>query len=232
VLCRPPDAPDSKTRLAREVGRERARAYYTACLEAVLGTLGRAGADIRLAVAGSPVALAPFCADHAPEADLLRQVGETFAQRQAHEIARGLADGYPQVLLCASDLPVLPPEAVDWALAAGRRGHVGLVPSHDGGYSLLSAPTPLPVLADVPMSLPDTGHRLARALAPVLAGAGRRVEVADFTVPDLDVLADLDSAGPHLAGCHPVAQPTTAVFSVGLPGRPAAGLAAGGGDSR
>jgi glycosyltransferase A (GT-A) superfamily protein (DUF2064 family) len=190
VLCRPPDSPDSKTRLALEVGRENATAYYVSCLQAVLGTLGRVDVDLRLAVAGNPIALAALASDLAPTAELVRQVGKTFAERQAHEIARGLADGHGVVVLCASDLPRLPIEAVTWALEVADRGDVGMVPSHDGGYSLLSTSRPLPGLAEVPMSMSDTGAQLARLLQPTLA-PGRRVVCADLTVRDLDVLADL-----------------------------------------
>lgn len=210
VLCRPPGAPDSKTRLAREVGRQRADAYYLGCLRAVVGTLAATGADLRFAVAGRPLALAAVCAEQAPDADLVRQVGDTFAERQAHEIARGLADRYEQVVLCASDLPELPAAAVEWAVAAARRGELGLVPSHDGGYSLLSSSRPVPELSAVPMSRPDTADRLAATLAP----AGHRVAVADFAVRDLDVLEDLTAAG--------TGDPATAgpLISIGLPGLP------------
>lgn len=188
VLCRPPSAPDCKTRLAREVGRARAQQLYRRCVQHVLTVLQRLPVSVRLAVAGDPVALAPLCQEiGARDVELVRQVGATFQQRQAHEISRALHDGHAAVALCASDLLELDERPVTWALAQAGAGRVGVVPSHDGGYSLLTSSVALPELVGVEMSTERTGTALVR----VLAAAGHDVSVAPFEVPDLDVAADL-----------------------------------------
>ena len=79
------------------------------------------------------------------------------------------------------------PQTVTWALAQAGAGRVGVVPSHDGGYSLLTSSVALPELVGVEMSTERTGTALVR----VLAAAGHDVSVAPFEVPDLDVAADL-----------------------------------------
>src|SRR5262249_35230607 len=97
---------------------------------------------------------------------------------------RGLRDGHPSVVLCASDLFELDEDQVTWALTADG---VAVVPSHDGGYSMLASSVPLPELADVPMSTTSTRDELLQALG----AAGHTVSVAPFEVPDVDVLDDL-----------------------------------------
>jgi len=186
VLCRPPDSPAVKTRLARTVGRVQAQAFYRECLRHVLTVMRELPVSVRLTVAGRPLALAGLCAEVDIDVELVRQLDVEFAARQAHEITRGLGDHHPVVLLCASDLPRLRPEAVHWAVDLASEGDVAVVPSQDGGYSLLATAQPLPELAAVPMSLGDTGRRLAAALED----AGRRARVAPFAVRDVDVVDD------------------------------------------
>ncbi|UJW30539.1 DUF2064 domain-containing protein [Saccharothrix sp. AJ9571] len=191
VLCRPPDAPDCKTRLARDIGRVEAVSRYRGMLESVLGTVSLAGTDVRIAVAGEPLALAPLAADRAPAAELVRQRGASFGERQAREVRRGLDDGYRPVVLVASDLPALSLEAVTWCLSRTGEHDVAIVPAHDGGYSLLASRVELPVLAAVPMSTTNT----CRELSAALDRTGYSRVVAPFVVRDVDQAGDLDD--PH-----------------------------------
>jgi glycosyltransferase A (GT-A) superfamily protein (DUF2064 family) len=188
LLCRPPDAPDSKTRLARAMGRARATELYKNLLVDVLATLGtlEGQAGLRVAVAGPPLSLAELCTDALPSVELVQQVGRSFAERQRHEIARGLHDGFRRVVLVASDLVGLDVPALRWAIDGDER-QVSVVLAPDGGYSLLGASVPLPELTSVPMSTGRTGVELIDALRR----GGKRVRVADFVVRDIDVAQDL-----------------------------------------
>lgn len=193
LLCRPPDSPSSKTRLAADLGRERARQLYEQCLETVLASANEVAADLRVAVAGPPLALAAWCTRRAPEAELVRQRGATFVDRQRNELRRGLADGYSRVAIMASDLPVIDAETIAWALREGEED-VAVVPAHDGGYCVLSANDDLPELAEVPMSSADTRARLVESLRE----NGKAVRVADVEVVNLNHGSDLLVAGRDL----------------------------------
>jgi len=200
VLCRPPRSPESKTRLAAEVGSDTAAELYLGCLRGVLQAVGQLEVCIRLAVAGRPLELAELCAATVPAAELVRQRGATFAERQRHEIVRGLLDGHGVVVLVASDLLEIDAEILRWAIAAGQLAGVAIVPSPDGGYGLLGTSTDLPELVDVPMSSDTTRDSLvaalrARGLAPV---------VASRQLPDLDVAADMDGLAVPAADGRPV----------------------------
>jgi uncharacterized protein len=194
VLCRSPHAPDCKTRLAAAVGRERAVRLYRACLVGVLRKVVALPVTVRAAVADAPAEVVELCREVAPEAEVAEQRGATFAERQRHEIARGLADGHELVALVASDLPFLDARAVSWAIAAAQAGAVAVVPSPDGGYSVLASSRDLPELAEVPMSRGDTGDMLVTALR----AAGRTVRIAEFEVADLDDERDLVATGSEV----------------------------------
>lgn len=188
VLCKPPGSADCKTRLAAGIGRVAAAEVYRACLSTALRSAVACDAEVRLAVAGRPTALASFAWRHAPEADLVRQVGASFAERQLHEFARGLLDGYRPVALVASDLAEPSDEQLRWALRTAASGAVAIVPSPDGGYAVLASAVATPELASVPMS---TGRTL-ESLCETLTRAGRDVAVSDHPLSDIDTQADLD----------------------------------------
>lgn len=187
LLCRPPESPESKTRLVADVGMAEARNVYRECLRRVVAAAGAvAGADLRIAVAGRPLDLVAYCTSSAPDAELVRQYGETFAQRQRNEIRRGLMQGYRRVAFMASDLPNVNAAQIGWALA-GQQQQVRIVSSHDGGYSIFGSGADVPELGEVPMSRSDTLSRLVSALR----GGGRHVRLADFTVPNINHGSDL-----------------------------------------
>jgi glycosyltransferase A (GT-A) superfamily protein (DUF2064 family) len=187
VLCKPPASPECKTRLAADVGRAAATEIYRQCLDMVLRSAVATGSAVRLAVAGQPGLLLPLARRRAPEADLVRQVGTSFAQRQRHEIDRGLRDGYDTVALLASDLAQPPDEPLRWALLTAVHGAIAIVPSPDGGYAILASSVPLPELATVPMS---SGRTLDH-LCDTLRRAGKPVRLGTRALPDVDTAQDL-----------------------------------------
>jgi glycosyltransferase A (GT-A) superfamily protein (DUF2064 family) len=194
LLCRPPNSPASKTRLVADVGARRAREVYERCLDAVLAAANRVPADLRVAVAGRPLELADRCARWAGHAELVRQRGTTFAERQRNELRRGLADGYHRVAIMASDLLTVTPEDIAWALAP-EAPDVRIVPSQDGGYCVLSTNSDLPVLERTAMSRTDTRAQLVA----LLAASGKTVRVADFEIVNINHGRDLAALGHDVA---------------------------------
>lgn len=188
VLCRPPWSSDCKTRLAADIGRAAATAIYERCLSEALRSAVATGAAVRISVAGRPIAMAGIADVHAPEADIVRQIDAVFAQRQRHEIDRGLNDGRRPVALLASDVAEPPGRFLCWALATAVDGVVAIVPSHDGGYSILASSAPLPEMDAVPMS----SGRTLDLLRSTLHRHGRKVVLSPQSLPDVDVATDLD----------------------------------------
>lgn len=92
------------------------------------------------------------------------------------------------VVLTGTDCPILAPEDLRAALAALDGADVALCPAEDGGYGLIAARGPLPVLFEgVPWSTGEvTGATLARA-----EGAGLSVALLR-TIWDVDVPEDYE----------------------------------------
>jgi glycosyltransferase A (GT-A) superfamily protein (DUF2064 family) len=129
----------------------------------------------------------------APEADLVRQIRDTFGERQRHESDRGLADGYRTVILLASDLVGLSVDILQWARGVTLAGEIAIVPSPDGGYAVLGTSVPLPELEETPMS----SQRTLSALVDAMVTAGKQVRVADFCIADVDEVADVERYAPN-----------------------------------
>jgi glycosyltransferase A (GT-A) superfamily protein (DUF2064 family) len=187
VLCKPPGAPHCKTRLAAEVGAAGAETIYRRCLRTVAASAAATAEDVRFAVDGQPAAVAHEVGDLTPAADFVRQSPDPFATRQAREIHRAISDGYAKVVLVASDLPWPPSNAFGWVLRTLDDADVAVVPSADGGYSLLGTRCTLAELERVPMSSSSTLDSLMSALE----GSGRTVTLAPFRVADIDTAADV-----------------------------------------
>ncbi|GAB3462357.1 TIGR04282 family arsenosugar biosynthesis glycosyltransferase [Actinophytocola sediminis] len=190
VLCKPPTAKHAKTRLRRDIGDLDAERVYTECLISVIRAALDTTATVRLAVHGSPEELLAALPRVRPTPPAHRQVGDTFAARQANELRTGLARGHRVVTVVGSDLVGLTAANLVACQDIAAAGDLGLLLAPDGGYAALSASRPFDELADVPMSVPDTARQLIRCAGE----AGHRIEaVPDVEIPDIDTGADLEA---------------------------------------
>jgi glycosyltransferase A (GT-A) superfamily protein (DUF2064 family) len=191
VLCKPPESPQSKTRLRRDIGDHLAEDVYRWCLTRTVRAAIESGATVRLAVqAGDPAQLAVSLRTTLPPGAALSahaQVGPTFAARQAREIRTGLQQGFGTVTLCGSDLADVEAGQLVTVRDLASRSTIGILGAPDGGYAAISATEPVDWLEDVPMSLPDTCHRLVASAAQRGVDARR---VPDALVGDIDTGED------------------------------------------
>ena len=119
---------------------------------------------------------------------LLPQAGDTLGERMSMAFRELFAAGYLHVILVGSDVPTLPPERLDDAVAALRRGaDLVLGPADDGGYYLIGLSGLHEALfSDVRWGGPDVfGETIARARS-----LGQRVHVLGAWY-DVDSPADL-----------------------------------------
>lgn len=171
ILSRAPIAGETKTRLGRTIGMERAAELHHAFLrdyiERFVPAAGPAtfqvawgftppGHDFRATIAG-------LC----PGVDLgdvlfLPQEGGTFGERQANLLRWGSEHGYRAVILIGTDSPQTPVATITSAFALLERHYVvtGLV--QEGGYYLIGMRGYHDVLGRVPMS---TGQEAATMIA-------------------------------------------------------------------
>lgn len=143
AFAKNPDAVAVKTRLAKDIGTDRARNLYLALLSDCLEQL--------VTVAGSEYYLACF-----PPAkdDFLRHIAETFGCQVVgqHGLDLGermlnclnmLLSEHPAVVIVGTDTPLLPVASLNEALFCDSSWDVVIGPTQDGGYWAFGARTPV-----------------------------------------------------------------------------------------
>jgi rSAM/selenodomain-associated transferase 1 len=160
VFAKPPVAGAVKTRLAAQVGAERAAALAAAFLIDTWAAVRELpGAR---AVIASTGALPPGLCDGA---EVWPQGDGTLDARIERILMRALAGGGGAIALGA-DSPGLPRARLDEAMACLARGEAVIGPADDGGFYLLGVPRcPPGLLAGVPWSDPRTCEATRARLA-------------------------------------------------------------------
>ena len=193
LFCRRPLRGEGKRRLARTLGDTRAFAVAKALLKCALEDV----ADWP-----GPLFLSPARAEDAPWAAqqvsravrVLPQPEGNLGERIAAVDALVRDDGCDRVLFIGSDAPSLRPAHLVAAADALEGSDVVLMPSADGGVTLMGSRVRWPDLAGLPWS--EAG--LGEALAQLCRGAGLGVALLEGSY-DVDEPADCLLAIERLA---------------------------------
>ena len=221
IAARNPVPGETKTRLGRTIGAERAALLYRAFL-----------VDLAARFTPPPVVAPGFDLGWAftpPQCDfravlttlgwpppaavrLVPQAGSDWGERQANLLRWGHEHGYARTVLIASDSPHLPLVTATDAFAALVEHDVVLGRVRDGGYYLIGVRGCHDVLSGVPMS---TAHA-ADALVARAGDLGLRVAETAPTF-DVDEAVDLALLRAALAPDGAAAPATwTALHDLGL----------------
>lgn len=194
-----------KTRLGRTIGHDRAAMLYQAFLRD-LGARFRTmlGCDVFWAV--SPEA-ANWAAIVGVPVQTFAQVGPDWTARQRHIFAWTAARGYTETVLIASDSPQLTHATVRAAFRALEDDAAVLLPTYDGGYSLIGQRRGIDILGATPMSTRTVFDDLCATA--MLQGS---IVAALPPTWDVDDEGDLGHLAGYLAGDHD-APATARVFS-------------------
>jgi uncharacterized protein len=126
---------------------------------------------------------------------LIDQVGDDLGARMNQVFETMFASGYQHVLIVGTDVPSLPLEYYQQALALLDKHDLVLGPAHDGGYYLIGLNTPMPALFEnIPWST-DRVFSLTRkkadglGVSPALLSAWRDIDSID----DLKALIEASS---------------------------------------
>jgi glycosyltransferase A (GT-A) superfamily protein (DUF2064 family) len=160
-----------KTRLAAGLGTVAATAFYRRTLARTLRVLGR-DPRWRLVVAVSPD-------DWSPRGVVTMGQGRGDLGARMRRCLNACMPG--EAVLIGGDIPDVTPAHVARAFVVARRCGAVLGPARDGGYWLIGACRPLPLLAPVRWSSPEALADTAR----LLPGVG----LAD-TLADVDTVED------------------------------------------
>lgn len=207
VISKLPRAGRTKTRLAATLGAEPALALHRAFLSDELAELYAPNRWSLYLICDRP-------RDELDRAELDRLCGGTATPLVpdqpdlAHELLaafESLLATHERAVIVSGDVPQLPAQMVDRALAALEEADIVLGPNPDGGYYLVGQRAPHDVFTTIPMS------------TPVVEAATRAAaEALGLRVATLPMLTDMDEAQDLLAlqaAPETVARRTRAVLS-------------------
>ncbi len=198
IAARAPIPGQTKTRLGRAIGMDRAATLYRAFLRDLAD---RFDSDAFAAARGYDLAwtysppdrdfaadLAAVTGRAAPEACLfVAQDGPDWGTRQANLLRRGADHGYARTVLMASDSPQLSVGIIDDAFAALDRHDVVLGRVRDGGYYLIGMRGYVDILSAVLMSTSSAADGVVESAQAL----GLTVGETEPTF-DIDEASDLD----------------------------------------
>lgn len=199
VMARAPEPGRAKTRLAASLGSRAAADLAAAALLDTLAVVHAAGGPSVVALTGDVAGASRRAEVEAALAHhrLIPQRGGDFSQRLAHAHAdAAAATGVATTVQVGMDTPQLSVGLLQRAADALAGADAALGPAEDGGWWCLALrdAAVAACLAEVAMSLPDTGARTAAAL--------RRAGATVATLPTLrDV--DTESDAAQVAGLVP-----------------------------
>lgn len=170
-----------KTRLARDVGEERALAVYRSSGEQVAATVS---SEFPLTVWYAPrdaeVEMRAWLGDQ----EFLAQQGSDLGARMEHAFRQHFARGDNPVLAIGADAPGVTAETIRNALGILEQADAVLGPAVDGGYYLLGLKElHEPLFREIPWGTSD-----------VLQVTVRQCLDLDLAVGQLNILRDIDTA--------------------------------------
>ncbi len=187
IFARTPVAGEVKTRLAADVGIERALEAYRELTELTL-KVARKVRNCEVTVCFTPSDAEGTMRDWlGDEVRYEAQAAGGLGERMAHAIRSRLAEGSRRVVVVGTDCPGLDRRTLDRAFDSLERLDLIIGPATDGGYYLIGVRSDHPELfRDIPWS---TSQALARTLAAA-KGKGLTMDVLDI-MWDVDTGVDL-----------------------------------------
>jgi rSAM/selenodomain-associated transferase 1 len=130
VVCKAPERGRVKTRLAKDIGEERAYHVYSILMATLFANLSAgAGYDVCACVDGD-IALV-----QAGTVDPIKQYGASLGERIINAIKD--CSSYPVQIVIGSDTPNITVQIVQQAVTSLDAADVVIGPAHDGGYYLI-----------------------------------------------------------------------------------------------
>jgi rSAM/selenodomain-associated transferase 1 len=181
VFAKAPRSGLVKTRLAREVGEERALSVYRNIGEQVTSAVS---SEYPVTVWYDPPGAEPEMRAWLGDREFATQRGSDLGSRMEHAFRHHFARGDTPVLAIGADAPAVTAETIREALGILQRVDVAIGPAVDGGYYLLG----LKVLHE------PLFHEVPWGTSDVLQVTVRRCQDLDLTVGQLGIQRDVDTA--------------------------------------
>ena len=166
IMVRYPVAGKAKTRLAADMGPEKAAEFYRICARQILSGAGRLPNKIAKYIFFTDIGDRRNVEEWAgPGFNFKAQAGEDLGERLINAFGEVFSVAAGKAVIIASDVPDISADMINRAIEALDCNDIVLGPSHDGGYYLLGMNKPHEELfRGIPWSTPEVTERtLARA---------------------------------------------------------------------
>ena len=185
VFARSPDAGRVKTRLAAELGRERALAIYRDLGSRVLAQV-RTVSACEIVIAYTPPEARQRVRAWLPGADRYEPQAEgDLGKRMTAAVSGCFSAGAHRVVVIGTDCPSVDAGVIEEAFLGLASADVVLGPASDGGYYLIGLARPLPALfTGIPWSTPDTLSATLERARATGAAATLLAELRDIDTAD------------------------------------------------
>jgi rSAM/selenodomain-associated transferase 1 len=187
VVCKAPERGRVKTRLAREIGDDKALRVYALMMAALFANLGTSSSyDVCPCVDGNINLV------HAGTIDAIAQHGDSLGERICNAIRD--CNAYEKKIVIGSDTPNITSDIIHHAVDALDTSDVVIGPAVDGGYYLIG-------MNELHESIFDG---IPWSTDAVFIETCRRIESAGLTydvlpeMRDIDTLEDLNAVMPEL----------------------------------
>ena len=198
VIClfvKPPVPGKVKTRLAKELGDEKACSVYVDLVEQILHQIQISGLELALFFDGDGADRLPV-AWRSTADSCHQQTGHDLGERMANAFRQLFAAGHQSVLLCGSDIVGIDAGYLQQAAEKLEQSGMVIAPAHDGGYCLIGF--------TAERFTSQVFERIKWSTDQVLQQTFERCELSGICpvvldmLRDIDTLEDLKQAAPYL----------------------------------
>lgn len=177
VFIKNPENGKVKTRLAKDIGQEKAFQVYEKLLQITENCLTEIKDDVRVYCSDS--LNTPFFRNY-PK---FLQSGEDLGEKMKNAFQQGFADGYESILLIGSDLPDIRSTHIYKAFEKLKEADFVFGPASDGGYYLIGM--------KAAHSFPFEG--IPWSTSSVYALSKESILDRGFSIAEIEELNDIDS---------------------------------------
>ncbi len=187
VIClfvKPPVPGRVKTRLAKELGDEKACMVYVSLVEQILHQIRISGLPLALFFDGDEADRLPIAWCAAADS-CHQQTGHDLGERMANAFRLLFDAGYQTVLLCGSDIVGIDAGYLQQAAEKLEQSGMVIAPAYDGGYCLIGF--------TAESFTPQVFARIVWSTEQVLLQTLERCEQAGIRPALLELLRDIDT---------------------------------------
>jgi len=188
IFVKAPGATTVKTRLAENIGEERARQLYRHFVADIVETMDRRPFDLKLFFY-PPDQYKSVTAWLGNDRSCEPQQGNDLGERMSHAFGKTFSEGYESLLLIGSDLPDLPASIIEEGFAALSVNDCVIGPALDGGYYLIGFKAAT-FLSDAFLTIPWGTDCVCERTCRIVRGKGLRLSLLPCW-RDIDTVEDL-----------------------------------------